>query len=85
MISLKELLQESLQQIDEGAKLEQGYWLGQDAWVLDTDATGLTILVGEYSEKEALKVQKLVQKGKDLGEYSDDVIYVETFEWEAEQ
>lgn len=83
MMDLKDFIMESI--INEDEKLDQGFWHGSDAWVLDTDATGVTILVGGYSKKEALKVQKLVQKDKDLGEYSDDVVYVETDEWEEEQ
>lgn len=83
MISLKDFLMEAL--VNEAKKLESGYWHGSDAWVLDSDDNGVTILIGGYSEADAIKIQKLVQKEKDLGKYEDDVMYVEMDEWEEEQ
>ncbi len=70
--------------INEG--LQSGYWHGNDAWILSgSKKDGYTILVGGYSEEEAKKVKKLVDKDQELGEYEDYVEYVEYDEWKEQQ
>lgn len=81
MKNLKDLIQENINEV----KLESGYWHGNDAWILDEDEDNLVILVGGYSEKEALKIQKLVQADKDLGDDADYVEYVDRDEWDEQQ
>jgi hypothetical protein len=67
------------------AKLDSGSWHGDSAWILDEYDTDLVILVGGYSEKEALKIKKLVAAGKDLGQDDDYVLFVDREEWEEQQ
>ena len=81
MINLSDFINEALNE----AKLESGYWHGGDAWILDEYDTDLVILVGGYSEKEALKIKKLVDADKDLGEDDDNVLFIDREEWEEQQ
>ena len=81
MINLSDFINEALNE----AKLESGYWHGGDAWILDEYDTDLVILVGGYSEKEALKIKKLVDAHKDLGEDDDNVLFIDREEWEEQQ
>ena len=81
MINLSDFINEALNE----AKLESGYWHGDDAWILDEYDTDLVILVGGYSEKEALKIKKLVDADKDLGEDDDNVLFIDREEWEEQQ
>lgn len=81
MKDLKDFIQESL--VNE-AKFEQGSWHGDDAWILDRDKDGVTILIGSYSEKEVKDIYKLYQKDDpDIEEY--EIEYVENDEWEEQQ
>ena len=81
MINLSDFINEALNE----AKLKSGYWHGDDAWILDEYDTDLVILVGGYSEKEALKIKKLVDADKDLGEDDDYVLFIDREEWEEQQ
>lgn len=81
MKNLKDLIKENINE----SKLKSGYWHGNDAWILDEDGDNLVILIGGYSEKEALKIQKLVIADKDLGDDADNVEYVERDEWDEQQ
>lgn len=81
MMDLADFVIEALNE----AKLESGYWHGDDAWVLDEDGDNLVILVGGYSEKDALKIQKLVKADKDLGDDADYVEWIGRDEWEDQQ
>ena len=67
------------------AKLDSGSWHGESAWILDEYDTNLVILVGGYSEKDALKIKKLVDAGKDLGNDDDYVLFIDREEWEQQQ
>lgn len=69
--------------LNEG--LKSGYWHGSDAWILWSDNEDMVILVGGYSESEAKKAKYLVDRDKDLGKYSDDIVYTNTDEWEEQQ
>lgn len=81
MKPLTEYLNESL--VNE-AKFEQGSWHGDDAWVLDRDNDGVTILIGSYSEKEVKDIYKLYQKDDPkIEDY--EIEYVENDEWEEQQ
>lgn len=81
MMNLADFVNEALNE----AKLESGYWHGSDAWILDEYDNDLVILVGGYSEKEALKIKKLVDAGKDLGDDDDYVLFIDREEWEEQQ
>ena len=81
MIDLKDYIYESL--INEST-IERGKYDGNDVWVLATDEDGVTILAGDYSKNDALKVQKIVYKDVDLGEYAEDVTYVDIEDWNKE-
>lgn len=81
MKDLKDLIQENINE----SKLDSGYWHGNDAWILDEDGDNLVILVGGYSEKEALKIQKLVIADKDLGDDADYVLWIDRDEWSRQQ
>ena len=81
MKDLKDLIQENINE----SKLDSGYWHGDDAWILDEDGDNLVILVGGYSEKEALKIQKLVKADKDLGDDTDYVEWIDRDEWDKQQ
>lgn len=81
MMDLVDFVNEALNE----AKLESGYWHGGDAWILDEYDTDLVILVGGYSEKEALKIKKLVDANKDLGKDDDNVLFIDREEWEEQQ
>jgi hypothetical protein len=82
MKDLKELIQESINE----AKLESGYWYGDDAYILDEDGDNLVILVGGgYSEDEALYIQKLVKADKDLKAAADYVKWIDRDEWDEQQ
>lgn len=81
MKNLSDYIYESL--INE-ATLEKGKYEGNDVWVLATDEDGVTILAGDYSKSDALKVQKIIYKDVDLGEYAEDVAYVDIEDWNEE-
>lgn len=81
MMDLADFVNEALNE----AKLDSGSWHGDSAWILDEYDTDLVILVGGYSEKEALKIKKLVAAGKDLGNDDDYVLFVDREEWEEQQ
>ena len=81
MMDLSDFINEALNE----AKLDSGYWHGGDAWILDEQGDTLVVLVGGYSEKEALKIKKLVDAGKDLGEDDDNVLFLDREEWEEQQ
>lgn len=80
MKTIQEYLNESLNE----SKFEQGSWHGNDAWILDSDNDGVTILIGSYSEKEVKDIYKLYQKDDPkIEEY--EIEYVENDEWENQQ
>ena len=81
MINLSDFINEALNE----AKLDSGYWHGDDAWILDEQGDTLVVLVGGYSEKEALKIKKLIDADKDLGEDDDYVLFIDREEWEEQQ
>lgn len=81
MMDLSEFVMEALNE----SKLDSGSWHGDSAWILDEYDTDLVILVGGYSEKDALKIKKLVDAGKDLGKDDDYVLFVDREEWEQQQ
>lgn len=81
MMDLADFVNEALNE----AKLESGYWHGDDAWILDKQGDSLVVLVGGYSEKEALKIKKLVDANKDLGDDDDYVIFIDQDEWDEQQ
>ena len=81
MKNLKDLIKENINE----SKLKSGYWHGDDVWILDKSDDGVTILVGGYSEKEALKIQKLVIADKDLGDDADNIEYIDRDEWDEQQ
>ena len=81
MMNLVDFVNEAINE----AKLDSGYWHGDDAWILDEQGDTLVVLVGGYSEKEALKIKKLVDADKDLGEDDDYVLFIDREEWEEQQ
>lgn len=81
MINLSDFINEALNE----AKLDSGYWHGDDAWILDEQGDTLVVLVGGYSEKEALRIKKLIDADKDLGEDDDYVLFIDREEWEEQQ
>ena len=86
-VFIKEKLEETQgteQNVNEG-KLERGSQHGNDAWILFDDGETVTILVGGYDEKDALKAKALFDEDKTLGEFEDAVEYVEKEEWNEQQ
>lgn len=82
MMNLSDYVMEALNE----AKLESGYWHGDDAYILDEDGDNLVILVGGgYSEDEALYIQKLVKADKDLKAAADYVKRISRDEWDEQQ
>ena len=81
MINLSDFINEALNE----AKLDSGSWNGDDAWILDEQGDTLVVLVGGYSEKDALKIKKLVDARKDLGKDDDNVLFIDREEWEEQQ
>lgn len=65
--------------------LNSGSWHGNDAWVLYDDGHELTILIGDYTEKEALKVKNMLDKDEDLGKYNDFIVWTDAEEWVKQQ
>lgn len=65
------------------ARIASGYWHGEDCYVLSRDhGTPECILVGGYTEEEALKVRKLLKEDKRLGRYEDNIVYItDPSEW----
>lgn len=70
---------------EDNEDIQSGYWHGEDAWVLFDDGHEMYILVGGYTEDEALKVKELFDDGKDLGEYDNYVFWVDVEEWLEQQ
>lgn len=81
MMDLADFVNEALNE----AKLESGYWHGDDAWILDKKGDSLVVLVGGYSEKDALKIKKLVDANKDLGNDDDYVLFIDQEDWDEQQ
>ena len=66
------------------AKLDRGYWHGEDAWVLLKFAGERVLLVGGHTEEEAQKVRSLLKKDQPLGDYEDYVVYADREEWKEQ-
>lgn len=67
--------------------MEQCYWHGNDAWVIDKEDGCYTILVGSYTREEAETIAEgLANDDSDMWDkYGDYVVYAEQEEYDEQQ
>ena len=65
----------------EFVELESGYWDEANAWVLTEEDDEVNILVGSWSEEEALEAKEILDNEEYDKEFSENIHCISADEW----
>ena len=68
-------------------RMKTCYWHGNDATIIGGNKReGYVLLVGSFTDDEARKVKKLLEKeDPQLEKYGEQIVFAEPDEWEQQQ